>query len=156
MKGNYYLRTLPDPILRQPCVEVNDFSDLSNLLSNMFNIMVAEGGIGIAAPQVGDNRRISIARIDGQVREFINPKKLWEGEFNTSRLEGCLSIPNPDIPTESLRVEVPRKHSIRIGYQDIQGLYHVETFYGVPARILQHEMDHINEKLIIDYVKPES
>jgi len=156
MEGRYYLRTLPDPILRQSCVEVNDFSNLSDLLSNMYDIMVAERGIGIAAPQVGDNRRIAIARIYGQTREIINPEILWEGAYNTTMEEGCLSIPNSDIPTGNLKVEVPRKHSIRIGYQDMQSLYHVETFYGFPARILQHEMDHINEKLIIDYAIPKS
>ena len=67
MVGGYYLRKLPDPILRQPCVEVNDFSDLSDLLSNMRQIMSVKKGISLSAPQIGDNRRVAIAQIDGEM-----------------------------------------------------------------------------------------
>lgn len=153
----YYLRTLEDPILREPCVEVNDFSDLDDLLPSMYWIMVFNFGVGLAAPQVGDNRRIAIATIDGQTREFINPRKLKEEEYTTiPEGEGCLSVPPPDAQMQSPKVRILRRYSIEVEYQDRKGTYHNETFIGSPAIVLQHEMDHLDGRLTIDYIKPKS
>ena len=147
MEGRYHLRRLPDHILRQSCVEVNDFSDLGDLLSNMREIIEANKGVGLAAPQIGDNRRVAIAKIGEEVREFINPKKLREGKHPYSGPEGCLSVPGEI-------VQMNRRYPIQVGYQDRQGMYHTEVLRGLNAVVLQHEMDHLDGILIIDNDKP--
>ena len=143
MEGRYHLRRLPDPILRQSCVEVNDFFDLGDLLSNMREIMEANKGVGLAAPQIGDNRRVAIAMIDGQIREFLNPRKLREGMHPYLTVEGCLSVPGEHVQTN-------RKYPIQIEYQNRQGMHHTEIFMGYNVVVPQHEMDHLDGKLITD------
>lgn len=149
MEGKYYLRTLGDSILRQSCVEVSDFSDLSDLLSNMYEIMHEKKGVGLAAPQIGDNRRVAIAQIDEEIMEFINPVMLKEGKhpYHPLEYETCLSVPDH-------YVKLKRKYPIRIGYHDREGEYHTQNFTGFHAVLLQHELDHLNGILITDYPKP--
>ena len=147
MEGKYFLRSSKDPILRVQCVEVDDFSDLSDLLLNMREIMRVKEGVGLAAPQIGDNRRVAIAKIEGEIIEFINPVILKEGKHANFTEQECLSLPGKQVRTN-------RNYPIRILYQDRQGEYHAERFTGFVAVVLQHEIDHLEGILITEYPQP--
>lgn len=145
-------------ILRKKCKEINsDYPELDNLLENMWETMYESSGVGLAAPQI--NRAIRIFLIDtkpfmeeGEEKNsikkvFINPTILEEDGSEWSFSEGCLSIPN-------IREEVKRKSIITIKYQDENFEWNTDTFDGLTARVIQHEFDHIEGKLFIDYISP--
>ena len=145
-------------ILRKKCKEINsDYPDLDCLLENMWETMYDSSGVGLAAPQI--NRAIRIFLIDTEPfmeegeeensikKVFINPTILEEEGEEWSFNEGCLSIPD-------IREEVIRKSIITIKYQDENFEWHIDTFDGLTARVIQHEYDHIEGKLFIDYISP--
>lgn len=147
-----------DPILRKRAREVEKGSiDLTAFLQDMYDTMYAASGIGLAAPQIGKSIRIFV--VDGttldEVEEdmtgfkkaFINPVMLNENGEPWEFEEGCLSIPN-------LREKVSRQEEIRIKYVDENWAVHEETYTGMKARIIQHEYDHLDGKLFIDYLSP--
>jgi len=118
--------------------------------------MHAAHGIGLAAPQIGKGIRLFI--VDGTTLEdepklkdfkkvFVNPVMLNEDGKPWPFEEGCLSIPN-------IREEIERPEKIRIKYFDEDWNEHEEEFDGMKARIIQHEYDHIEGKLFIDYLTP--
>src|SRR5690606_19821789 len=113
-------------------------------------------GIGLAAPQIGKSIRLFV--VDGTVLEdepgmedfrqpFINPVMLEELGTPWDFEEGCLSIPN-------IREKVSRKAELRIRYYDANWQLKEETFDGMKARIIQHEYDHIEGKMFVDYLTP--
>ena len=145
-------------VLRKKCIEINsDYPDLDILLENMWETMYNSSGVGLAAPQI--NRAIRIFLIDTEPfmeegeeensikKVFINPTILEEEGEEWSFNEGCLSIPD-------IREEVIRKSIITIKYQDENFEWHTDTFDGLTARVIQHEYDHIEGKLFIDYISP--
>ena len=145
-------------VLRKKCIEINsDYPDLDILLENMWETMYDSSGVGLAAPQI--NRAIRIFLIDTEPfmeegeeensikKVFINPTILEEQGEEWSFNEGCLSIPD-------IREEVIRKSIITIKYQDENFEWHTDTFDGLTARVIQHEYDHIEGKLFIDYISP--
>tara|TARA_Y100000022_G_scaffold152174_1_gene134092 strand:+ start:376 stop:924 length:549 start_codon:yes stop_codon:yes gene_type:complete len=138
-----------DPILRNKCKLVNDFSKLSSFIEDMFDTMYEQEGIGLAANQVGVDMNIfiiDIAHTDEKEfpRIFINGEiTKYYGESIFS--EGCLSIPQ-------VALEVTRPEKIKFKYQDINEKWYEEEFDGLLARAIQHEMDHLNGVLIIDLV----
>jgi len=105
-------------------------------------------GVGIAAPQVGINRRIILVqRFDKPAKPFqaiFNPEILFKSDSVWNRTEGCLSIPD-------VRETVGRPWQILVKYQDINGLFITESVDGFTARIFQHEIDHLNGVLFTDY-----
>ena len=105
-------------------------------------------GVGIAAPQVGINRRlILVQRFDKTDKPFqaiFNPEILFKSDSVWNRTEGCLSIPD-------VRETVGRPWQILVKYQDINGLFITESVDGFTARIFQHEIDHLNGVLFTDY-----
>ena len=125
----------------------------------MFETMANAKGVGLAAPQVGKSIRLFI--VDGSPfaegdehpelkdfkKVFINAKILEEKGEEWKYNEGCLSIPK-------IREDVVRKPAIRIKYMDENFKVHEEAFTGIPARIIEHEYDHIEGKLFIDRIKP--
>ncbi len=149
------------PVLRKVAVDIDeDYEGLSDLIEDMYATMYQADGIGLAAPQVGKPIRLIV--IDGtQVEEddeerfelhdfkkvLINPHIVQEEgdawEFN----EGCLSIPN-------IREDVKRKPNLRLEYLDENFEFHDEEFSGMKARVLQHEMDHVNGILFTDRISP--
>jgi len=153
------------PILRKVAREIDaDYPDLKKLIEDMWETLYASNGVGLAAPQI--NRDIRLFLVDSEVifknmepddepypddpgikRVFINAKiKKLEGEpwpYN----EGCLSIPK-------INEDVIRPETVVLEYQDENFEHHTETFNGMTARIIQHEYDHIEGKLFIDYLKP--
>ncbi|TAE02493.1 MAG: peptide deformylase [Bacteroidetes bacterium] len=146
-----------DPILRKPAQEIsNDFStNLSEIIQNMFETMHHSEGVGLAAPQVGLSLRLFV--VDGTsmeedeagmkdfVKTFINPTLLEEKGEEWAMTEGCLSIPN-------IREDVSRKKTLKLRYFDEHWNEHIEEFTGLKARIIQHEYDHLEGVLFIDYL----
>jgi peptide deformylase len=145
-----------DPVLRQKAKDVEKGTDLKQLVLDMYETMYGAQGIGLAAPQIGKGIRLFV--VDGGVIEddpelqdfkkaFVNPVMLEELGTEWEYEEGCLSIPN-------IRENVNRKEKLRIRYYDDDWNLHEEEFDGLKARIIQHEYDHIEGKLFIDYLTP--
>jgi peptide deformylase len=139
----YELTTVPNPILRQECREVEDYGQLNELLYSMHDIMSAHGGVGIAAPQVGDDRKVMLAQTGGVVREYINPEVVESRGYQPS-IEGCLSIPG------RMGFKL-RRYSVTVNYQDRFGEEHEDTYKGFDAVVLQHEIDHLHGRLMTDW-----
>lgn len=138
------LRKYGDPILRKKAKRVEKISyEERDLLSYMVRIMSENEGVGLAAPQIGMDKRIIIADMGKELLKIINPQIL-EGEGENSLSEGCLSLPEIFIP-------VNRANKIKIeGLNEDKKLLRL-TIEGFLARIIQHEIDHLNGVLIIDY-----
>lgn len=145
-----------DPVLRQRAKDVEKGTDLKPLIQDMFETMYGAQGVGLAAPQIGKSIRLFV--VDGSVIEddetlvdfkkaFINPEMLEELGEEWEYEEGCLSIPN-------IRENVSRSQKLRIRYFDEDWNQHEEEYTGIKARIIQHEFDHIEGKLFIDYLTP--
>jgi peptide deformylase len=143
-----------DPVLRQKAKNIEAGTDLKQLIEDMFETMHAASGIGLAAPQIGKGIRLFV--VDGSVLEdepgmenfkkaFINPQLVEELGTPWEFEEGCLSIPN-------IREKVSRKEKLRIKYVDENWVEHEEEYDGMKARIIQHEYDHIEGKLFVDYL----
>ena len=141
-----------DPILRKKASEIDlIYPDLDILISNMFETMYAAHGVGLAAPQVGLSIRLFIvdakpfAEDDKELtsfkKVFINPQILEEKGDTSTFNEGCLSIPD-------VREDIDRKDTIHVTYLDEKGKAHQEVYTGIAARIIQHEYDHIEGKLL--------
>ncbi len=140
----------PDVRLHIKANEVTEFDDsLQQLIDDMAQTMYANNGIGLAATQVNVHKRIFIMDVakDGKPRNlevFINPKILNKtGE--TKYEEGCLSVPG-------IYETVNRAHTIDIEYQDIKGNIHCETYEGIKSICIQHETDHLDGKVFVEYL----
>lgn len=140
--AGYKLQRWGSPSLRQICSEVRDFTDLDELVASMKSIIIQYEAIGIAAPQVGDNRRVIIANICGEKKVFVNPKIVY-AEGKRVSMEGCLSLPGIIVPKI-------RRKSVDVEYQDIGGSRMQGSFEGLYAAVLQHETDHLDGILITD------
>jgi len=150
-----------DPVLRQRSREIQPGTDVSVLVNDMFETMHAAQGIGLAAPQIGKSVRLFV--VDGTTlgkdeeeaepgmekfkKVFINPVMLEELGTPWEFEEGCLSIP-------TIREKVARKDTVNIRYYDEQWNLKEEQYNGMKARIIQHEYDHLEGKLFIDYLSP--
>ena len=145
----------PDPRLRKVCTPITEFSDdLRALAENMLETMYDAPGIGLAAPQVGVTRRLLVMdcanKDDGEGPQpmcVINPEIIDTSEETNTHEEGCLSIPQ-------IFHDVTRPKEVRVRFQDQHGTEHERDFDGLWATCLQHEIDHLNGKLFIDYVSP--
>jgi peptide deformylase len=145
-----------DPVLRQRAKDIKEGTDLKQLIADMFETMYAANGIGLAAPQIGKGIRLFVVDGTGMEDEpgmedfkkvFINPKIVDETGTPWEFEEGCLSIPN-------IREKISRKEKVNVRYYDEDWNPHEETLDGMKARIVQHEYDHIEGKLFVDYLKP--
>jgi peptide deformylase len=154
------------PVLRKVCLVITpDYENLGKLLDDMWETMYASNGVGLAAPQI--NKGIRLFVIDskqifenqddedkgkypdepGVKKVFINAHiKEFDGE-DWSYNEGCLSIPK-------IREDISRPEEVVLEYVDENFEPHTERFVGITARIIQHEYDHTEGKLFIDYLKP--
>lgn len=140
----------PDPILRQTCDPASDmaFPALRTLLADLFATLYAAQGRGLAAPQIGETRRVFVMDAGWKTgvscpRALIDPVLLWQSPEQADGIEQCLSI--PDRP-----VTVTRPLAIRVGYVDLDGQACSAALSGAEARIALHEMDHLDGRLIID------
>lgn len=140
------LRIYPDPILKQPTEEVTSFdSELKRLLGDMVDTMYANRGIGLAAPQVGVSKRITVIDIQeegSELIELINPQ-ITASSGNTSSEEGCLSIPD-------FRDTIKRAERVTVEAEDPSGEPFQIEAEGMLAICLQHEIDHLDGVLFID------
>jgi len=146
------------PILRKETKEITpDYPNLKELIDNMFETMYNADGIGLAAPQVGQDIRLFIVDLEPLAEDnpqykdfkkvFINPRIVeLIGEI-VKLEEGCLSIPG-------IHEGVEREESIRIQYFDENFVAHDEVYSDFFARCIQHEYDHIEGKLFVDLISP--
>ena len=144
--------TLPDPVLRQdsdPVERVDD--ELRRLMDDMLETMYAAPGIGLAAVQVAVPRRIIVADVANKEEDepnpicMANPEILSLSDDMRSYEEGCLSLPD-------VLVDIERPARVRVGYIDRDGKACEMEADGLLATVLQHEIDHLNGKLIIDFL----
>lgn len=157
-----------DPILRKVTRSIEEGEvDVKAIAQNMFETMYNASGVGLAAPQVGLDIRIFVVdgspiaededesgEEDGEIENpeligfkkvFINPEIIEETGEKWAFEEGCLSIPG-------LRGDVFRPSDVKISYFDEDWNRHEEVFTGIAARIIQHEYDHLEGKLFVDYL----
>jgi len=146
----------PDPLLRQVSTPVEAITpEIQALIDDMFETMYAAPGIGLAAVQVGVPKRILVIDLQDPEEEggepvrnpmvFVNPEILRSSETERPYNEGCLSVPDQ-------YAEVDRPDSIRARWLDRDGNVHEEEIEGMLATCLQHEMDHLEGILFIDYL----
>lgn len=138
--------TGPDnPMLRTKTKRVPKVSkDIQKLIRNMEETVKNADGLGLAAPQVNESLRICLARLNGRMTPLINPDIISKSIEKDIAEEGCLSLPN-------LYVNVPRSLSIVLKYQNAKGEQQERRLTDLEARIVQHEVDHLNGVLIVDY-----
>jgi len=138
------LRHDGDPCLRRVSRKVKYFDkSLGDLLNEMRRIIKIENGVGLAAPQVGVNTRVILV-VDEEIVEMINPEITWTSPECVVMEEGCLSIPE-----HYINIERPRE--IKVKFQTRKGKYKKWKLKGLQARIVLHEVDHLDGKLMTDY-----
>ena len=146
------IRIIGDEVLRKTATPVEEFDEkLATLGKEMIQKMHDSDGIGLAAPQVGISKRFLVADIsplekDAEPMIFVNPIIL-ESSGECTMEEGCLSIPN-------VRENVTRPENILVKYQTVDGVLKTENFNGWMSRVLQHEIDHLDGVLFVDYLSP--
>jgi peptide deformylase len=172
----YDIIKVPDPVLKEIAQPIESIDDaLKKQAEIMINTMYAGAGIGLAANQVNKLNRIFVMdlpdgiwqygeEIDGILtidagyksgerdkeinrnpRAFINPKIVWKSDHQSVYEEGCLSIPQQ-------YGEVVRPAQVRVEFQDVDGKTHEESFEGLHSHCVQHEIDHLDGVLFIDYL----
>jgi peptide deformylase len=144
------VRQYGDPVLRMRANEVESFDDeLVRVTERMVGLMHDAEGIGLAATQVGILRRFFVFHDEGQDRVLVNPIITSTGaELETSE-EGCLSL-------GPVRMPVERPTEVTIEGRDASGAPVQFELEGLPARVVQHELDHLDGKLVLDRTDPES
>lgn len=147
---NSQVRKYGDPVLRKMCEPVKVFDEnLRKFAEKMFSIMKAARGLGLAAPQVGDNRRMFVIDLSGQDFDsepmvFVNPE-IESTQGDVVAEEGCLSFPG-------LFCEVNRAEKVTVKFQDLDGETHRVEATGLAARAIQHESDHLDGVLFVDHL----
>jgi peptide deformylase len=142
---------LPDKRLRQVSEPVNAVdAQVRALVDDMFETMYKAPGVGLAAIQIGVPKRIVTADTakkdeEKQPQVFINPEIVWSSEEKATYEEGCLSIPE-------YYEEVERPAQVKVRFTDLDGKTHEIEANGLLATVLQHEIDHLNGVLFIDYI----
>jgi peptide deformylase len=154
------------PVLRKMCTDITpDHPGLDKLIADMWETMYNSNGVGIAAPQVNQPIRLFVVDTiqivesfdDEDRREypneepakqvFINAHKVEEHGDTWAYNEGCLSIPK-------IREDIHRPAYLKLRFMDENFVEHEREFHGITARVIQHEYDHIDGKLFIDYLSP--
>jgi peptide deformylase len=146
------VRKLGDPVLRASAVAVERFDEsLRAEVQRMGELMQDALGVGLAATQVGVLHRVLVYKAyeDDPVTALVNPVLEWESEERETKEEGCLSLPG-------VHVEVERAARVRVRARDPYGKELVVEEEGLPARVIQHEMDHLEGVLILDRIPREA
>ncbi len=144
------------PVLRKKAVAIDqNYDGINTFIADLWETMYNSDGVGLAAPQVGKSIRVFVIDSTAMVSDdptiqtfkkaFINPKIIEKTGDESLFIEGCISIPN-------IREEVSRPPQIRIQYYDENWGFHDDYFDGVPARIIQHEYDHLEGILFVDKI----
>ena len=141
-----FIRRLGDPVLKSRATPVDRFDEsLRRQVSRMAGIMNDALGVGLAAPQLGISQRLLVYRVgaDAPVTVLANPELEWVSDEGELGEEGCLSIPG-------VTVDVERPVHVRVRAQDEEGGRRVVEASGLEARVIQHEMDHLDGVLILE------
>ena len=142
------IRVLGDPVLRKPTARVRAVNaQVRNLIADMFETMYAAEGIGLAAPQVGRTERVAVVDVEGKKFALINPEIVSTEAPSEKAEEGCLSIPD-------IYGDIERPGRVTIRFTDETGTEREETGVALLGRCFQHEIDHLDGKLFIDYLSP--
>lgn len=148
MFGSLKVRVLGDPCLHQKSKPVKSVGPVERMLiAALFETMESHKGVGLAAPQVGINEQIFVVDTGKDVFAVINPKIIKAGGGSEEMEEGCLSIPY-------VQVNISRARTIEVEFTDENGRKVRAKLSGLAARAFQHEYDHLQGKLIIDYLSP--
>ena len=144
----------PDPRLKRLSDPVTEISaELGKLAEDMLATMYDAPGVGLAAPQVGVNRRLFVMDcvkdpdLTPRPMVLFNPEIVWASEDLSTYEEGCLSIPDQ-------YADVERPSEVRVRWMGLDGKAYEEQFAGLWATCAQHEIDHLDGKLFIDYLRP--
>lgn len=144
----------PDPRLKAVAKPIKEVSaELRRLADDMLETMYDAPGIGLAAPQVGVSQRLIVmdcVKEEGATPRpivLINPQVTWTSDEMNTYEEGCLSIPEQF-------ADVDRPAEVEVTWTDLEGAEQSERFDGLWATCVQHEIDHLDGKLFIDYLKP--
>ena len=138
------LRTFGDPVLKTRAAPVETFDEsLARLAQEMLATTREQEGVGLAANQVGRLKRILVAAVEDQEYVIVNPTIEERARSTEKDLEGCLSIPG-------IQVEVERPTAVTVSAQDASGAPLRLEASGLLARVLQHEVDHLDGVLILD------
>jgi peptide deformylase len=143
-----YVRKLGDPVLRASALPVERFDDaLKREIERMGELMHDALGVGLAATQLGVLHRVLVYRAypEDPLTALVNPVIEWKSEELEAAEEGCLSLPG-------VHVEVERAASVRVRAQDERGEELQLEAEGLPARVIQHEVDHLDGVLILDRI----
>lgn len=139
--------TYPNPILKKKALSVKQIrQEERNLIEDLIDTLYQEDGVGIAAPQVGVSKRIIVISpnaVRGEERALINPEILHYSKDEEWGTEGCLSVPG-------VSGQVRRSASVMVKALNVNGKPFTEELKGFPARVMQHEVDHLNGILLID------
>jgi peptide deformylase len=141
-----FIRRLGDPVLKSSATPVDRFDDsLRRQVSRMAGLMNDALGVGLAAPQLGISQRLLVYRVgpDAPLITLVNPRVEWASEDIEKLDEGCLSIPG-------ITVDVDRPVHVRVRAQDEEGEERLVEASGLEARVIQHEIDHLDGVLILD------
>jgi peptide deformylase len=138
------IRKFGDPVLKTPAVPVESFDEsLVRLTQDMLATMRHHEGVGLAATQVGRLKRVFVAAIEDDEYVIVNPVLTDRSETTETATEGCLSIPG-------IQVDVERPTAVTISGQDVSGKPLQIEASDLLARVLQHEIDHLDGVLILD------
>ena len=138
------LKIYPDAALRQVCKLVSRFDgELRDLTNEMLYVMRTNNGIGLAAPQVGITKRLFVCELEGRAINLINPE-IKDVSGQAEMVEGCLSLPD-------VQVNVTRNEQLHVRGYDFKGRRIQLKMSGLWARVIQHEIDHLNGVLICDH-----
>ena len=141
-----FIRRLGDPVLKSSATPVDRFDEsLRRQVARMAGIMNDAYGVGLAAPQLGVSQRLLVYRVgpDAPVIVLANPEIEWASDDSEGLEEGCLSIPG-------ITVDVERPVHVRVRALDEQGEPRSVEASGLEARVIQHEIDHLDGVLILD------
>ncbi|MDQ1847119.1 peptide deformylase [Gemmobacter fulvus] len=144
----------PDPRLKKLCEPIAAVTpELGKLAEDMLDTMYDAPGIGLAAPQIGVTRRLIVLDCEKEPGHsprplvMFNPEIIWSSEDLSTYEEGCLSIPDQ-------YAEVERPAEVQVRWLGLDGKLQEEQFSGLWATCVQHEIDHLNGKLFIDFLGP--
>lgn len=139
------VRLFIDPILHKPCEMIADFTGLDNLAGDMVETMLAYGGVGLAAPQIGIDKNLAVLYLENKTKIIVvaNLKLICYTKETDTQLEGCLSCPG-------VSISMKRYLGIEIEAQNLLGEKVKYRFTDYDARIAQHEIAHLNGVMIID------
>ncbi|MBA2764254.1 MAG: peptide deformylase [Thermoleophilaceae bacterium] len=141
-----FIRRFGDPVLKSRATEVDRFDDgLRAQVRRMAGLMDDAIGVGLAAPQLGVSQRLVVYRVgyEAPLVALVNPEIEWRGEELETLEEGCLSIPG-------VHVDVDRSIHVRVRAQDEHGQPRFVEASGLEARVIQHEIDHLDGVLMLD------